>query len=609
MSKYTEYSDQRLCTSCFDAYGTCQTCTECGCLCCTSCSKEPTELISLFNAPSVLCRRCFCIRQSNEEIVHCEVHPDRCRDLYCLTCDMQICCDCFIKQSDHKRHTIDSVEVIYRQKLLETVEKFQQVPKHLKLIDWNTIRQADENLKMVEEVEQQILKDIHQLVQQQTSSMLARTAEKREILIRTKGIIGRTELQQREAMEQIQTLNTNNFLRLQESLNKRCDRILKDLEQLHLEPVRWDDIQCDLIPTCELRTVVFNISKDPVLEQKPVTIHLMDGCGIQWTVMFHLGPLTIGLEMYPNQMLKDFQFKTFVELSHATKINATGASFSFRESMARTELISIDKLHVGGYLSSDGDFILRIGVRPENILEENRLVKMLLLDQRKTKDLLLVEIAALENQNFILQADNLKAKSELNAVMASYESEVSNLKKEIAELKQAADECPTTPTSLGSFSSSPTDDAKQKLLLDLKRLQAKLDTMKISMKSMNPFAIGSFEIYRWSKEAKFYSPHLTSYNGITIYVVIQPNFISDTNSAVNAYICWAKGSKKKCEVFMEVVNEYEEKCVRENRMFDFSKGTSFSWKYVITHFDLFREGGFLGDDNLKIKFGLRPSLD
>lgn len=61
----------------------------------------------------------------------------------------------------------------------------------------------------------------------------------------------------------------------------------------------------------------------------------------------------------------------------------------------------------------------------------------------------------------------------------------------------------------------------------------------------NPYAIGSFEIYRCSKDNKFYSPQLTSYNGVTIYVIVQPNFSTESNSDVNAYICWAKGAKNK----------------------------------------------------------------
>ncbi|XP_058820275.1 uncharacterized protein LOC131682641 [Topomyia yanbarensis] len=603
------YAAQMICPCCSDTTGTGQTCKECGQLCCTSCSQEPSERVSLFTAPFVLCSRCFRQRSETEETNKCELHPDRSPNLYCLTCEKLICCDCFIMQADHKRHTIDSVEIVYRQKLLETVEKFREIPKQLKLIDRSVVRQVDENLKMIEEVEQQLLTDVHRLVQQQTSIILAQTEQKKRTLLHTKEVLDRTDLQQRKILEEIKGLNTNEFLHIQESLNRRCDMILKDVGQLRVEPIRWDDIQCDLIPACKLQTIVLNIPGDLVLEGKPVLIQLMDDYVIQWTVTFYLNPSTIGLEMYPNQVLDEFPFRTFVEISHPTTMKITGASFSFRESMDRSELVSIDKLKAGGYLSDEGDLKLRIGVRPENITDENRLVKMFLLEQRKRNDRLTVEVAVLKDQYVTLQADSSRVRSDSNLAKESYETLILNLKKEIAKLKQAAEKCPTTPSSLDSISFAPTDDAKQKLTLDMKRLQAKLETMKIAMKSMNPFAIGSFEIYRWSRETKFYSPHITSYNGITVYVIVQPNFANNSNPAVNAYICWAKGPKKRCEVFIEVINEYEEDCVREDRVFDFSKGTSFSWQSVITHYKLFREGGFLEDDNLTIQFGLRPLLE
>lgn len=78
---------------------------------------------------------------------------------------------------------------------------------------------------------------------------------------------------------------------------------------------------------------------------------------------------------------------------------------------------------------------------------------------------------------------------------------------------------------------------------------------------------------------------------------------------MNAYVCWAKGPKLRCQIFIEVVNEFEDECVREDRVFDFSKGTSFTWKSVISHYNLFRSDGFLSDDHLKIKFGVRPAVE
>ena len=63
------------------------------------------------------------------------------------------------------------------------------------------------------------------------------------MLIGIKEYVAQMELQNRQTLEQIRGLNTNDFLRQQEVLNERCERILKDVEQLQVQSVTWDDIQ------------------------------------------------------------------------------------------------------------------------------------------------------------------------------------------------------------------------------------------------------------------------------------------------------------------------------------------------------------------------------
>lgn len=307
-------------------------------------------------------------------------------------------------------------------------------------------------------------------------------------------------------------------------------------------------------------------------------------------------------------MVGDFNFRAVVEISHLNQMKVTQKIFPFREKLPLTELISLNELQNGGFLSKTGDIRLKIGIRSESIVEENNLLKKLLFDQRKAVGHSQMELAALKDQNFIQQGDKLRLNCELKRLKEIHDEQVMLMRREIKELKQMADARPSSPASSVSVPPSPTDIDKQKLSCDMKRLQAKLESMRITMKSMNPYAIGSFEIYRWSKETKFYSPQLASYTGVTIYVIVQPNF-SDNNSDVNAYICYSKGPKNRCQVFLEVLNEFEESNIREDRVFDFSKGTSFTWKSVITRYALTRDGGFLVNDHLKIKFGLRPLLE
>lgn len=583
-------------------------CAECEKSCCSKCSREPNESVSLFNTPHILCLSCFRKRREQEGISCCSLHPERTLDLYCMTCEQQICCDCFILLPEHKRHSIDTVETVYRQKLLETVEKFRKIPQRLKLIDWDAIRQVDENLRIVQDVEQRVLEEINQLIRNRTAAMLGKTAEKKRVLIGIKEYVAQMEVQNRQTLEQIRGLNTNDFLRQQEVLNERCERILKDVDQLQVQSVTWEDIQCDLLPSCQLESIVLNVPLDGDQNSKRIPFQLMDNCGIQWITICHIRAMSIVIEMYPGHIVGDFNFRAVVEISHLNQMKMAVKTFPFREKLLPTELISVDELQSSGFLSKTGDIRLKIGVRSESIIEENNLLRKLLFDQRKTVGHSQMELAALKDQNFIQQGDLLRLNCEMKRLKEVHDEQVMHLKKEIKELKQAADVRPASPASSVSIPQSPTEIDKQKLSCDMKRLQAKLESMRIAMKSMNPYAIGSFEIYRWSKELKFYSPHLASYNGVTIYVIVQPNF-SDNNSDVNAYICYSKGPKNKCQVFLEVLNEFEEGNIREDRVFDFSKGTSFTWKSVITHYALTRDGGFLVNDHLKIKFGLRPLLE
>lgn len=621
------------------AYGTAAVCSSCSSLiplsaeplicslcskpCCWKCSREPADRVSLFRAPAVICANCSTSglqtaatmdhqQQQQQQLQRCRVHPDRFLNLFCLTCEVQICCDCFIQTPEHKRHTIDSVEEVYRQKLLETVEKFREIPKKLKLVDWDAVRQVDENLKIIQEMEQRILGDIRQLFQQRTTIMLNKTAEKKAVLQKTKDFVDRTEMQHRQTMESIQGLNTNDFLRLQAALNERCDSILADVGQLQVEPVRWDDIECDLLPSCKLQPIVLNVPAVDGNKEKHVQIQLIDDCGIVWNTTFFIGGQSLALEMKPNRQLDEFHFKTIVEMSHSSRIKVSGKSFSFKGNLAKNELISLPKLTTGGYLTDTRDLVMRIGIRPENILEESDLLKALLVDQRKLNAQLKVENAALKDQNFILRGDLLRLGSDAQQERETHESQITALTKRLKMFQhnsyaQAVQQATRPQTPISPISQS--EDEKEKLCTDMQKLRSKLDEMKSSMKSMNPFAIGSFEIYRWSKDSKFYSPQVTSHVGVSVYIIIVPNFACDNSSDVNAYVCWAKGPKMRCQIFIEVVNEFEDECVREDRVFDFSKGTSFTWKTVISHYNLFRSDGFLSDDHLKIKFGVRPAVE
>ncbi|XP_065093518.1 uncharacterized protein LOC135714154 [Ochlerotatus camptorhynchus] len=604
-------SDPVICTNCsaVTLAESVALCTGCDKSCCSKCSREPSDSVSLFSVPHILCLACYRDRRQKEGIVTCPLHPERTLDLYCLTCNLQICYDCFVLLPEHKRHTIDTVEVIYRQKLLETVEKFRKIPQRLKLIDWEAIRQVDDNLKIVQNVEQNILNEIQQLIHNRTAVMLGKTAEKKRTLIGIKEYVLQMELQNRQMLQQIRDLNTSDFLRQQEVLNERCERILNDVEQLQVQSVTWDDIQCDLLPACTLEPIVLNVPLDGDQSNKRVPFQLEDDCGIQWITICHIRATSIVLEMYPNLLVGDFNFRAVVEISHLNQMKMTSKTFTFREKLLPTELIPLDELQNSGFLSKAGDLRLKIGIRSENIVEENILVKKLLLEQRKATGHLQMELAAVKDQNFIQQGDMMRSSCEMKRLKDLYETQTMVFKRQIKELKLAADERPSTPGSSINVPLTPTEVDKQKLNADLKRLQAKLESMQIAMKSMNPYAIGSFEIYRCSKDNKFYSPQLTAYNGVTIYVIVQPNFSAESKSDVNAYICLAKGARNKCQIFLEVLNECEEANIREDRVFDFSKGTSFTWKSVISHYALYRDEGFLVNDHLKIKFGLRPLLE
>lgn len=99
-------------------------CSACSKPCCWKCAREPAESVSLFNAPAVICVACDAAMDLRgggkmvpkppleQGLQRCRMHPERFLNLFCLTCQVQICCDCFVVQQDHKRHTIDSIEEV-----------------------------------------------------------------------------------------------------------------------------------------------------------------------------------------------------------------------------------------------------------------------------------------------------------------------------------------------------------------------------------------------------------------------------------------------------------------------------------------------------------------
>lgn len=205
---------------------------------------------------------------------------------------------------------------------------------------------------------------------------------------------------------------------------------------------------------------------------------------IQCFIDFQIGPDSLVFDICPHKQLGTHRFKATVEILRLDQEKTFCKSFIFVGKLERADLISIDELRRDGYLDNVCDLRIQITIRPENIVEEKNLLKSLLKEQLESNTALNVELGKCKDKVFLYRGDNLRLNSEVEQMREAYKKQIIELNEKIRELRQCPEERAYASSNSTGGRTSPYDVAKEKLSLDMKRLQAKLETMKITMKSM-----------------------------------------------------------------------------------------------------------------------------
>lgn len=112
---------------------------------CSSCKELVENPVSCSKCQKFFCWKCFdvwlsftprtmcplCVAEVEKKIDCCVEH-DQELNLFCLTCGTRICSGCFLNATEHKRHQIDDLDVVYREKLTDTNEKLNEAGDVLK---------------------------------------------------------------------------------------------------------------------------------------------------------------------------------------------------------------------------------------------------------------------------------------------------------------------------------------------------------------------------------------------------------------------------------------------------------------------------------------------
>ncbi|XP_062551722.1 uncharacterized protein LOC134216983 isoform X2 [Armigeres subalbatus] len=352
-----------ICVNCSRSTEVSISCTTCWQICCATCfNVTPTD-------------NCVAIKSEPEDQlsvaetarVVCPFHSRDCK-LFCTNCNVTICGLCIDEGQPHELHHIDNFSIIYREKMSQMESKLLQAQKSVEALGERTAI-CQWNLELLEKEEAVVLREID-IVAESSKLKVTRQTSIRKERLQTQLRYPAEKLRViSHTLERVRTLPANDFMKNLSELDQLCSTLVTSThpDNTPLEVV--DDIECDLVPAYR-----FGRYTTTAFFQEGSTNHtfsLITSRGTAWTInLLRSDKVQVVLSPNDPELLK-FPHKLIVIIPHMDSVKEIRETFELKQNNTAFDVAPVSKLVELGF---NDDLVIRIGIRPLNVVIENQLL-------------------------------------------------------------------------------------------------------------------------------------------------------------------------------------------------------------------------------------------
>ncbi|XP_062550741.1 uncharacterized protein LOC134215608 [Armigeres subalbatus] len=367
---------------------------------CSSCKETVEKPVTCGSCEKLFCWKCFdvwlsftprticpvCVAEMKKKVESCPDH-DQELNLFCLTCGIRICSGCFLHTANHKRHQIDDLDVVYREKLADTNGKLNVVGEVLQQFK-SVVETTEFNEGLIEKTEQDIQTELGQLMEKAKSEAAGWKEGKmrlcglrKEVPIKRMSLFG-------ELQDKINGLAKHDFIAKKEELELEAAALVPNAQALFPPPIDYHDYECSLIPLCRMVPIILEKISLHLEDPKYDVIHsvdVSDSSETFWTIRVFKGKhLTVDFSQ--KQLLKhSLSFQLYVEVFHVDHRKTIRVMQETQSTNSHIELIEMDKLKESGYISNADEISMAIWIRPTSIIVERQALTLNYLDLKRQK--------------------------------------------------------------------------------------------------------------------------------------------------------------------------------------------------------------------------------
>lgn len=307
----------------------------------------------------------------------CLRHEGKSLELYCLTCERRVCTECLVNGRDHKRHTIDSLSEIYREKLEVTKSKLKEVENYI-----NAIRKTNDDKKLIQyrvlEIEQDMLKRLEQLFQQAKQEIINSAKSQKQLLVRNSRMPGRSGKVLEQLAERMHSMSQGNFIEEQSKVHQQLDDLMcKPISYYQAAKRDYYDIKCNLLPRIRLLPTTVKMfdtessAQDALLIPK---IPVSDNNGNKWELIFNKDEI-LSVQVATKECSMSGSFLAVIVLLNDDPLKVYQVQIPITspapmDTVPSVELFETSKLQSDGYVCAQGQLKLHCGIGPADPITE-----------------------------------------------------------------------------------------------------------------------------------------------------------------------------------------------------------------------------------------------
>lgn len=367
---------------------------------CSSCKEVVENPVSCTKCQKLFCWKCFdvwlsftprtmcpvCVGEVKKEIDSCTEH-DQELNLFCLTCGTRICSGCFLNSTEHKRHQIDDLDTVYREKLTDTNGKLSEAGEVLEKFQ-TVVDTTVFNEELIRKSEKTLNHELDQLM----IKAKVETAEWKDLKLNLCKLRKEVPLAKKRLFEELQgkinSLAKHEFIAKKEELELEAAALVPSAQALCPPPIDYHDYKCSLVSECRMVLIALENFSRHLEDQKYElisTVDVSDSSETFWTVRVFKGKhLTVDFSQ--KQSLKhSLPFQLFVEIQHTDIRKTLRVMQETQSTSCHIDLVELDKLKEQGYISESDEVTINVWIRPTSVIVEREALTLNFLDLKRQK--------------------------------------------------------------------------------------------------------------------------------------------------------------------------------------------------------------------------------